>query len=105
LARKAQKQNAAIREQVAIITRENIPHKRRPRSEHLSRARAIARENNEHRAKEFRAAVMPLIVQARKDGCTTTRQIADWLNARGHVSSRGFKWVSAAVHRVLKEDG
>lgn len=78
-----------------------LNHKAPPRNENLKEARAKARDTTMRKAKEFRAATLPLIAQAKAAGAVSTRQIAEWLNEAGHETARGFKWSSASVHRVI----
>jgi ribosomal protein L17 len=81
--------------------RKALNHKAPPRNENLAQARAKAIASSKRKAAEFRVSIMPLIKEARKDGCESTRQIAEWLNKKGHLTARGFAWSSAAVHRII----
>ncbi|MCK1534203.1 MULTISPECIES: recombinase family protein [unclassified Bradyrhizobium] len=85
--------------------KEALNHKAPLRNEKLSEARAKATASSKRKAAEFRASIVPMIKQARKDGCESTRQIAEWLNKQGFRTSRGFTWSSVAVHRILVCDG
>jgi ribosomal protein L17 len=71
------------------------------RNAKLAEARVKARASTMRKAKEFRTVIMPLIKEAQKEGCESTRQIAEWLNKAGHSTARGFNWSSASVHRVI----
>jgi recombinase len=84
--------------------RQALSHKQAPRNERLGEARQKARESTMRRAREFKEQVMPHIEQARREGCTTTRQIADWLNKKNISTPRGGSWQSSTVYRVMKGD-
>ncbi len=45
--------------------------------------------------------LLPYLMQAQAEGCTSLRQIAEFLNSRGLVSTRGKKWTAMQVSRVL----
>src|SRR3954452_14828141 len=53
------------------------------------------------KADRFAANVLPVIDELRRQGVATSRALAAALDARGVKTSRGAKWTSAAVLRVL----
>ena len=67
----------------------------------LAEARGAAREALQERADQFAANVLPVIRETQAAGCSSLRQIASALNARGLTTRRGAKWTAAAVSRVL----
>jgi ribosomal protein L17 len=81
--------------------RKALSHKEPPRNENLAQARKKATASTKKKAAEFRAFIMPMVKAAQKDGCESTRQIAEWLNKKGHSTARGYTWSSAAVHRII----
>lgn len=78
-----------------------LDHRTPPRNEKLDEAREMAVAATKKKAAEFRTSIMPAIKDAQKDGCVSTRQIAEWLNKKGHTTARGYAWSSASVHRVI----
>lgn len=49
--------------------------------------------------------IIKLIRQAEAEGATTLRDIAAWLNSRGHRTMRGSAWSSVQVLRVKRRAG
>ncbi|MCK1543369.1 recombinase family protein [Bradyrhizobium sp. 179] len=78
-----------------------LNHRAPPRNENLEQARKKAVASTKRKAAEFRAFIMPMIKDAQKEGCVSTRQIAEWLNKKGYSTSRGFAWSSGSVHRII----
>ena len=60
-----------------------------------------ARTDEDRRARDD--AFADLIEEARADGATSYRMIADWLTARGNRTARGTAWTKATVARFLGE--
>ncbi len=56
-------------------------------------------------ADAFAANVMPVVRQIQASGATTTRAIADALNARGVRTARGGAWYSSTVRNLLSRAG
>ncbi len=52
-------------------------------------------------ADAFAANVMPVVRQIQASGATTTRAIAEALNARGVRTARGGAWYSSTVRNLL----
>lgn len=67
----------------------------------LSDARAMAEAAKTIRADKFAANVTPVIHRLQAAGCSSLRDIASALNARGVATRRGARWTAAAVQRVL----
>lgn len=67
----------------------------------LAEARDAARDALQARADQFAGNVLPVIRQVQAAGCTSLREIATALDARGLRTRRGSRWTAAAVARVL----
>jgi DNA invertase Pin-like site-specific DNA recombinase len=65
---------------------------------------ALARAHR-NEASAFAESIRPQVEAAVTAGCTTTRQIADWLNSRGFPSREGGAWHPASVQRVQRRLG
>jgi hypothetical protein len=98
---------ASIEKLIGKVKREAkkaLNHKDVPRNKNMKEARVKAKEATIRKAREFRAEMMAPIEKAKKAGCKTTRQIAEWLNNHGYQSPRGFKWTSGSVYRQVTGD-
>jgi len=75
---------------------------------HSQVSRAIRRMNElDRRAANGLASCGPEelrqhLVQAKAAGCTSLREIAAHLNARGVLTCRGLNWQATGVNRILK---
>jgi DNA invertase Pin-like site-specific DNA recombinase len=67
----------------------------------LAQARKVALETIGAAADNHAANVVPIILEIRKAGATTLREIADALNARGVATARGGQWHAMTVSNVL----
>jgi DNA invertase Pin-like site-specific DNA recombinase len=63
---------------------------------------AKGRASQEARALEVAERVLPMIAEARANGHTTLREIADFLNEQGATTPRNSAWTACAVQRALK---
>ena len=70
----------------------------------LAEARALSNASNRAAADTFAANVLPIIRQIQATGATTTRAIAEALNARGIRTARGGAWHSSTVGNLLARD-
>lgn len=67
----------------------------------LPEARGAAQAAVRARADLFASNVLPVIREVQAAGCTSLREVAAALNARGIATRRGSQWTAAAVSRVL----
>jgi DNA invertase Pin-like site-specific DNA recombinase len=67
-------------------------------------AEAAVKAHAAHRAvsDQFAANVLPIVRQIQTAGVTTTRDIADALNARGVRTARGGQWHTSTVSNLLR---
>ena len=56
-------------------------------------------------AEEKAFAVVPSILRARKAGCATLAQVADWLTEHGIEAPGGRGWRPATVLRIERRTG
>lgn len=68
----------------------------------LGLAREKAFIAKQERADTFASNVRPVIEELRAVGCSSLRDVASALNARGLKTRRGYSWTAAAVSRVLE---
>lgn len=66
---------------------------------------AVLAQAHRHEAAVFAESIRPQVEAAIAAGCTTTRQIADWLNSRGLPSRDRGLWHPASVQRVQRRLG
>lgn len=67
----------------------------------LAIARESAQAARSQNADRFATNVIPVIRQIQSTGCSTLREVAAALNARGVPTRRGCAWTAVAVSRVL----
>lgn len=67
----------------------------------LDAAQAMGAAANAAGAEAFAANVLPVIRQIQASGTTTTRAIAEALNARGIRTARGGAWYGSTVRNLL----
>jgi DNA invertase Pin-like site-specific DNA recombinase len=70
----------------------------------LAQTRAVAHAANREQAERFAANVMPVVREIQASGLTTTRAIAQALNARGIATARGGDWHSSTVANLLRRE-
>jgi DNA invertase Pin-like site-specific DNA recombinase len=69
---------------------------------HLASARPKAHAATREQAAQFAANVLPIVREVQGAGLSTTRAIAEALNARGVRTARGGSWHSSTVANLLK---
>lgn len=67
----------------------------------LGEARMLAQKARVDGSDRFAANLLPVIRQAQAAGCTSLRDVAKVLNARGIRTRRGTEWTATAVSRIL----
>jgi DNA invertase Pin-like site-specific DNA recombinase len=67
----------------------------------LAEAAAMGHAANREAADSFAANVLPIVGQIQAGGLTTTRAVADALNARGVRTARGGAWHNSTVRNLL----
>ena len=68
----------------------------------LSEAGALGSAANKRAADAFAANTLPVIRQLQASGVTSSKELADALNARGIRTARGGQWHASTVLNVLK---
>jgi hypothetical protein len=61
----------------------------------------MALQTRRENAAKYRADVLPVIEEKRRQGAVTLRAIAEALNADGTPAPRGGEWSAVQVSRVL----
>ena len=64
-------------------------------------ARTAALQVRQEKAAKYRADILPLIREKRRQGANTLQAIADALNAEGAPAPRGGEWSPVQVRRIL----
>ena len=71
----------------------------------LAEAQAMGSAATRDAADAFAANVLPVVRQLQAQGATTTRAIAEALNARGIRTARGGEWHHSTVRNLLARGG
>jgi DNA invertase Pin-like site-specific DNA recombinase len=68
----------------------------------LLEAGALGREANKRAADAFAANTLPIVRQLQASGVTSSKELADRLNARGIRTARGGQWHASTVLNILR---
>lgn len=98
----AEKERAMIAER----TREALAEKKKAGAllgnrTNLAQAQAKGAASNAAGADAFAGNVLPIVQKLQAQGVTTTRALAEALNARGVKTARGGEWAAMTVKRLL----
>lgn len=88
------------REQISVRTKAALAAAK-ARGVKLGTHGAVLASQRKAEAYARACALLPYIVCAQNDGCTSLRQIADHLNSAGAVAPGGGSWHASNVHRVM----
>ncbi len=66
-----------------------------------NKGRKAALQTRQEKAAKYRADVLPVIEEKRREGAATLKAIADALNADGTPAPRGGEWSPVQVQRII----
>ncbi|RZF59043.1 hypothetical protein EWE75_23980 [Sphingomonas populi] len=85
----------------ARAPRKPSPAPKLPRTGHSAEVKAVVSAKARAKREARVAAVLPLIAQAREQGCLLLSEIGQYLDQRGHKPPQGEKWSTASLSRII----